>query len=129
MTTEDLAKLTPEEKRIRIAELCEWTLKPEKCATDRTPVWHDPNGWAHTPEWRDFLTRDKLPAESKLPDYLNDLNAMYEAEGVLTVAQCYTYEGWIGKILGDWKPEDSARTWSFHADAAQRADAFLLTVG
>ena len=60
-----------EEQRIAIAEFCGWTRgkrieasfsKPG--ATVEHPSWIHPNGYP----------------ERKLPDYLNDLNAMYEAE-------------------------------------------------
>jgi len=56
-------------------------------------------------------------------DYLNDLNAMHEAEKVL-----------IGR--GDWAICDYDQelstvtsSWKWNATAAQRAEAFLRTVG
>lgn len=47
------------------------------------------------------------------PDYLHDLNAMHEAEKVLTVAQGMNYVLRIGPM----------------ATAAQRAEAILRTIG
>ena len=59
-----------------------------------------------------------------LPDYLNDLNAMHEAEKVLTgYQQTVTYSDNLTKIVG-YHTFDSA-----HATAAQRAEAFLKTLG
>ncbi len=51
---------------------------------------------------------------AKLPDYLNDLNAMHEAEKVLQGEQLTEYvERWV-----EW-----------NSTAAQRAEAFLRTLG
>ena len=62
--------------------------------------------------------------DEEIPDYLNDLNAMHEAEKVLTgYEQTVTYSDNLMKIVG-YHTFDSA-----HATAAQRAEAFLRTVG
>ncbi len=58
------------------------------------------------------------PLIDGLPDYLNDLNAMHEAEKVLTDMQSIRYEARLGRI---------GRI--FNATAAQRAEAFLRTIG
>jgi hypothetical protein len=61
-----------------------------------------------------------------VPDYLNDLNAMHEAEKVLL-----TKDG----FCGCWETYSNILTASmgctdiFHATAAQRAEAFLKTLG
>ena len=57
-----------------------------------------------------------------LPDYLNDLNAMHEAEKVLTLPERRKYRK---TLLGHCEPASIA----IHATAAQRAEAFLLTIG
>ena len=57
-----------------------------------------------------------------LPDYLNDLNAMHESEKVLTNEQLEVY----CNILH--KPNHGVY-WAIHATAAQRAEAFLRTIG
>lgn len=59
-----------------------------------------------------------------LLDYVNDLNAMHEAEKVLTrYQQSVTYSDNLMKIVG-YHTFDSA-----HATAQQRAEAFLRTIG
>ena len=53
------------------------------------------------------------------PDYCNDLNAMHEAEKVLTADQWYEYD----RLMPLRNPQ------KMHATAAQRAEAFLRTLG
>jgi hypothetical protein len=64
------------------------------------------------------------------PDYLNDLNAMHEAEKVLTKNKSMEYafrlaDSWI--LNGEDKQPDLVR--GFCATAAERAEAFLKTIG
>src|SRR5271165_6117703 len=73
MTIEELAKLTPEEKRVKIAELCGW--KPPFYEDERSGAFLGDGGtWG--PELGDVPKRI-------VPDYLNDLNAMHKAEEIL----------------------------------------------
>ena len=63
---------------------------------------------------------------SPRPDYCNDLNAMHEAERVLTGTQKEDFLEWLGiewsyNVLSSWEVA--------HATAAQRAEAFLKTIG
>ena len=57
-----------------------------------------------------------------IPDYLNDLNAMHDAEKVL-ILDCVwaTYLGELSVVV--------AEKSLVHATAAQRAEAFLRTIG
>jgi len=61
----------------------------------------------------------------KAPDYLNDLNAMHEAEGWLSGPQRSAFSHWLHKIV-------KGNLWGafeiVHASAAQRAEAFLKTL-
>jgi transposase len=64
------------------------------------------------------------------PDYLNDLNAMHQAEKVLTKNKSMEYafrlaDSWI--LNGEDKQPDLVR--GFCATAAERAEAFLKTIG
>ena len=64
------------------------------------------------------------------PDYLNDLNAIHEAEKVLTKNKSMEYafrlaDSWI--LNGEDKQPDLVR--GFCATAAERAEAFLRTIG
>lgn len=59
---------------------------------------------------------------SDLPDYPNDLNAMHETEKMLTREQIEIYYEHLNpKNYGIW--------WGIHAIAAQRAEAYLRTIG
>ena len=55
-----------------------------------------------------------------VPNYCRDLNAMHEAEKVLTTAQTTTMSQYLHRRLG--------MMWGF-ATASQRAEAFLRTIG
>jgi hypothetical protein len=64
----------------------------------------------------------KLCSFDYLPDYCNDLNAMFEAEKSLTREQIEVFcEQLNPKTHGVW--------WGIHATAHQRAEAFLKTIG
>ena len=80
--------------RIKIAEACGWFFMDDS--------WHYPNG----------------AKALVLPDYLNDLNAMHEAEKVLTYEQFDEYH--VQLAMKMVRP--------FHAAASQRAEAFLRTL-
>jgi len=57
-----------------------------------------------------------------LPDYLHDLNAMHEAEKVMCFKDRNNYIDLLGMTYND--------SWEFcRATAAQRAEAFLRTIG
>jgi hypothetical protein len=60
-----------------------------------------------------------------VPDYLNDLNAIHEAEKVLRDDREAAFRGWLWLAHG--QPE--LRCAIVHATAAQRAEAFLRTIG
>jgi hypothetical protein len=94
--------MTPEQQRIAIAEACGWNTKKEVLGT--VYMYRDPQG----------------NIAAALPDYLNDLNAMHEAEKTLKIG-----DEWHGYYMhfvdgGGVK---------INATAAQRAEAFLRTIG
>lgn len=72
--------------------------------------------------------------ERFIPDYLNDLNAMHEAENYITedTADLYEYAINLTKIsapsvgYGDYSCTEAFKL--AHASAAQRAEAFLRTL-
>lgn len=110
--------MTPEEQRIAIAEACGWKIN----STDSGEALRDPQGrivnaW-YNESWR-------------LPDYLNDLNAMHEAEKVLFEINYkdslnINYWNKIWDICGD---SFGHITTVAHASASRRAEAFLRTIG
>lgn len=66
-----------------------------------------------------------------IPDYLDDLNAMAEAEESLSHEQVFRYD----RVLKDlfervpWRDDETAKNYGWHASAPQRAEAFLRTLG
>jgi hypothetical protein len=71
------------------------------------------------------------PAE-RIPDYLNDLNAMHEAEKVLELTQYWHYADIHIRdvVMRDNRGRSPAAQTSYAcATAAQRAEAFLRTIG
>lgn len=98
--------MTPETQRIAIAEACGWRgIPPED------PLW-----------WKKGDDRQHVTG---LPDYLNDLNAMHEAESKMTPMQQIDYSTFL------MRKHDGLTTQVFeciHATAAQRAEAFLRTI-
>jgi len=104
--------MTPEAQRIAIAKACGWTVQYEFPYNRGYPPNTPTKGVPCTP----------------LPDYLNDLNAMHEAEKVLEGNEQpeFDYVHWLDKIV----PESQHPDWALiHATAAQRAEAFLRTIG
>lgn len=107
--------MTPEEQRIAIAEACGWkyveginvSSLSHSGATSCADCWVCPKRGAGYGAYEP-------------PNYLNDLNAMHEAEKVLTTAQATTMSQYLHRRLG--------MLWGF-ATASQRAEAFLRTMG
>ena len=97
--------MTDEAQRIAIAEACGWTYSEAD---------HGDNNAAKKYKWG-----------SDLPDYLNDLNAMHEAEKWLTDGRYYVDDYWdhLSDLCGHDEPG------MIMATARQRAEAFLRTIG
>lgn len=104
----EAAVLTDDQKRIKIAEACGWT--------EIALPWGIPPG---NPE------HDSRNPLFHVPDYLNDLNAMHEAESLLGEHQVTEY---VTHLRGMLYHRSWLGCFGVHATAAQRADAFLLTV-
>lgn len=74
------------------------------------------------PAWR--KGSDVSVAEN-LPDYLNDLNAMYGAEKILSREQRWAYLDALQEIAGKLSTDE----WdAITASAIQRAEAFLKSL-
>jgi predicted ATPase len=97
--------MTPEQQRIAIAEACGW--KEEEFG----PSWYQ--------------------SYTKMPDYLNDLNAMHEAEKTLDDDLDLDYSENLEIVTGArWGANNSYDMSKYRsATAAQRAEAFLRTIG
>lgn len=102
--------MTPEKQRIAIAEVC---------------GFHFIRGC--------FYTDPKVPImAANVPDYPNDLNAMHEAEKTLTNDEWDDkFYHWLGFVVSGGQEEQlwQWRKMIVHATAAQRAEAFLRTIG
>jgi hypothetical protein len=96
--------MNPEQQRIKIAEACGWL------------------SVSYSSTWRDVIgvtdDNDTCFDYEIVPDYPNDLNAMHEAEKVLTYEQFDDYYIELAKRM----------VRPFQATAAQRAEAFLRTL-
>lgn len=107
--------MTPEAQRIAIAKACGWK---------REPLYDDePNGrkaYRHD-DRRVVYFRD-------LPDYLNDLNAMHEAEKTLDRIKQDEIERTEYDRYWQWLRATASGDY-VGATAAQRAEAFLRTKG
>ena len=99
--------MTQEEQRIAIAEACGWTQIESCTCCDGVSRGYQPTPGAH---------------KKHLPDYLNDLNAMHDAEKMLNEKQ----EDIMNSTLWDIM---NGRKYLWHATASQRAEAFLRTIG
>ena len=108
--------MTDEEKRIKVAESCGWHCEDADVGYVIPP--------AGTPERKAYASCGI--GLDCLPDYLNDLNAMHKAEDILfdhpdlEVGERYCH--WLVEVCVDSRRE------SIRATAAQRAEAFVLTM-
>jgi len=125
--------MKPDKQRIAIAEACGWLQKTEY---NSLAGWHKMTNTI-VDEFFCKYTYDKdtkqrigyvWKATSELPKYLTDLNAMHEAEGTLNwdeqaSTQADEYRMALTTICGH------DRDLIHVATAAQRAEAFLKTIG
>ena len=97
--------MTPEAQRAAIAEACPFVMKQgsyELIKVSGRLVYFDP---------------------------LNDLNAMHEAEKVLTAEQCGHYNNELCEVKRPYnKTLPQSEQWTWGSSAAQRAEAFLKTL-
>ena len=100
MTREGWAAISKEQKCIKVAELCGWT---DLCT--------DLDNWFGKKNGKFAL----------IPDYLNDLNAIHEAEAILTQRQRERYCSFLKRF-------GISNYGMCCATAAQRAEAFVLTM-
>jgi hypothetical protein len=96
--------MNEEQQRITIAKACGWTKISDWKAAGI-------NGQHPTEPWTEVI-----------PDYLHDLNAMHEAEKMLEADDNHAY----GCYCIDLQEEYGN---TVHLTAAQRAEAFLRTIG
>lgn len=66
---------------------------------------------------------------AETPDYLNDLNAMHEAEKTLAPIKIRRYVGELWFTMCEDNVAGQMEIGTIHATARQRAEAFLRTIG
>jgi len=96
--------MNEQEQRIAIAKVCGWM-------QSRSSMW---DGW--------WYQKGKRTYQPLTPDYLNDLNAMHDAEKRLEAEDNHAYECYCSDLYYEHE-----NTVSLTAN--QRAEAFLRTVG
>lgn len=102
--------MTKEQQRIAIAEACGY-----ERLTQHEAVWR--------------YKGSKIYTLGNLPDYLNDLNAMHEAEKVLNELSWMHYLRNLAEIVRKPKQCEIRISQYVQATATQRAEAFLRTIG
>lgn len=113
--------MTDEQMRIAIADAC------------GIAVYEEPDGsglWSCKGSYKTGISKEHAQRVS-LPDYLNNLNAMHEAEKVLTDDdhrrfRQLLFTGFYNR--GEGQTNDSAERARTSATARQRAEAFLKTL-
>lgn len=106
-------KMKTEQQRIAIAEACGW--RPGGKGT----TWGDGQTFGVPPGGDDWHWQNT-------PDYLNDLNAMHEAEKALDpLGRDGAYEYWLRTVCHIPERESANGRYFYRATAAQRAEAFL----
>lgn len=112
--------MSPEAQRIAIAEACGWK------GPDHPDNLAGMDGWWSQQRgvWWMMPSGDRVMLSS-VPDYLNDLNAIHEAEKTLDAEEYKEFARQLDAICAcsddEWL---RGREWS--ATAAQRAEAFLI---
>lgn len=121
--------MSPEAQRIAIAEACGW-----KYVEGLDVPSLSFNGASKCGDCWVCPKRGAGYGEYEPPNYLSDLNAMHQAEKILTSAhqpskgesQWSDYLGWLG-FCGENKTREVYECVT--ASAAQRAEAFLRVIG
>ena len=115
------SKMTEEEINVKIAEVCGW--KKVQMSAAQTIWFHE----EHPPACTDNDSPNKC-----LPNFCQDLNAMHEAEGILPIEEWRNYIDALEEVVKAHEHSsnmDIINQRLFHATAAQRAEAFLKTLG
>lgn len=107
--------MSPERQRVVIAELCGFE-------TDMLNTCHC--GQIATGNRCDNHSPVPMMSLGDLPDYLNDLNAMHEAERIFLTNQLGpAYQNWLNRLNAE-----DMEFGVYHVTAAQRAEALLRTL-
>lgn len=112
--------MKPEQINIKIAEVCGWKkcryIPAEQLTTKPFNTWRVSATVGISP------LDDEGDGERGIPDYVNSLDAIHEAEKVLTGDQRFNFRAKLALMFpkNGWE--------SVHASAPQRAEALLRTL-
>lgn len=124
--------MSPEEQRIAIAKACgvqtiAYTFYySSHGGRDR---WHIEETKSEAEFYRDLMHGDDLieVLHPRVPDYLDDLNAMHEAEAMIPAEKWLEFD----RHVSNTSPTEYQTNWinrMYRATASQRAEAFLRTL-
>ena len=121
MTNEEYDALTPDEQQVKVAETCGFIVKEFNDSV--------------YPIWRVWTRNDgRIFFDDQMPDYLNDLNAMHEAEKHGHSVDPHWTEKWLCNmsiVISNGETDDYMNLGKYElatATAEQRAKAFVLTM-
>jgi hypothetical protein len=111
-------------QRIAIAEACGWKMH------DHPDCLAKKEGWVSR-GWETWVMNPSglLVFKHDIPNYLNDLNAMHQAEMVLSRGEHYNQTGGFGLYVQNLDFVRCGRKHLIEATASERAEAFLRTIG
>lgn len=121
-----IMKLTQEQKRIKIAEACGWTVRE---FPDTNGLWYAYNYSSGHSTHNGGLSEDH--AKTVLyPNYFSDLNACHKMESKLSDLDAYKYHEELTLSAMDQEliSNKAVKTYVWNATAAQRAEALGLTL-
>lgn len=140
-------KMNPDKQQIAIAEACGWKWMRRMTEVGEPAGYNNSSVWLFSPGHLEGIDCQTVPVGRfercdkpekhngfayNAPNYLTDLNAMHEAEKVLTDtwrnigSQRSVFTSHLLVMTGGYY---TVGFWpSIHATAAQRAEAFLKTI-
>jgi hypothetical protein len=118
--------MKPKEQRIAIAEACGWEWIQTNYEAESGLIGTDSPHSGNIPyQGRNYPSNKHLPMYGKaIPDYLNDLNAMHEAEKTLNDDELFKMSRFLQHITRSTLIGVAVMT----ASAPKRAEAFLKTI-
>ena len=124
--------MSPEAQRIAIAEACGAKWRCVSCASHASLSFNESDYEAN---WEWCQKDSHRMCDDTIPNYPADLNAMHEAIGTLDFYSLLLCADWLIKICNPNHDRlvkeftDHERARAINATAAQRAEAFLRTIG
>ena len=109
--------MKPEQINTAIAEACGWNGHCDKCSQGIVEHFDGDGNYAGS-SGCDYCQGQPVP----IPNYCHDLNAMHDAEKELSYDEIQSYKRKLNRVCGP-------ATHPIFAEASERAEAFLRTIG